>query len=130
MLTIPVKIPPETEARYVTVTRHPQALLVRPVGPRLGEQEAGILSQVVDRELESFPGRLKWLVLDIREIHLMTSVALGVCIELRKRVARGKARMMMFGATPELTTLLKTVRAQKIFVLESDEAALERALNS
>lgn len=69
------------------------------------------------------PGATWKLVLDCRDIGMLSSVGLGMLITMHKKCIEGKGKFAIFGLSKEINELLKITKLDKLIVVASDEAA-------
>ncbi|HWB20433.1 MAG TPA: STAS domain-containing protein [Phycisphaerales bacterium] len=103
------------QSLFVTVgAGGPGQMIVKLVGPAIGQREVPIIGERVVGELERFSG-LKMLVLDMSSVTFMNSMGLGMCIDFRNRAAKSGAKAAIVGANAELTGLFKMVKLEKLY---------------
>ncbi|MCA9296555.1 MAG: STAS domain-containing protein [Phycisphaerales bacterium] len=118
--------PPEsiapTDQAVVLLEPRPQGLIIRPVGPHLAEREAGRVRDVVLPAIEAFEGRLRAVVIDLSDIQWMTSVGLGVCVDIRNAAKGRRAKCYTIGLNDELDRLFRMVKVHRVFrTLQTNE---------
>lgn len=104
-----------TRSMVVRLSERSGQLIATPAGPHLGEREAGVLKSEVEAALTRQLENLEVLVLDFSQVASMSSVGLGVCIDLRHRAAASQARTMIRALNPQLTDLFRMVRVDRLF---------------
>jgi len=117
---------PRDEA-VVHITTKPGGLVIRPVGPHLAEREVQRIREVVLPAIES-AASLRAIVLDMREIRWMTSIGLGLCVDIRAAARDRRARSYIVGLNDELTRLFRMVRVHRSFRSLDSIDDVDRAL--
>jgi anti-anti-sigma factor len=92
-------------------------VIVKLVGPSLGQREVPIVTDIVADALEQYRLELRMLVLDLSQITFMNSMALGMCVDFRNRANALKAKVAMVGLNEELIRLIKMVKFDKLFTI-------------
>jgi anti-anti-sigma factor len=117
--TTPATTPPEnfalTDQAVVLLEPRAQGLIIRPVGPHLAEREAGRVRDVVLPAIEAFDNRLRAVVIDLSDIQWMTSVGLGVCVDIRNAAKARRAKCYTIGLNDELDRLFRMVKVHRVF---------------
>ena len=90
--------------------------------------DAAVISAIGEQlyELVDQQDRRK-LVLDFEKVRFLSSQALGVLINLRKKVDAAKGTLLLCAMRPELLKLFKISNLHKLFKFHDNE---EQALNS
>ena len=92
------------------------------VGPRIGEREATIVANAVNGKLNELGGKVRSLVLDFSEIQFISSLGLGMCIDVRNTAEKVKANTSILGLTCHLRELFEMMRLDCLFQIESTQA--------
>lgn len=111
---------------FAELNTRPGLLVVRLVGPQIGQREVPIITDLVKPAIEQSSSSLRFLVLDFSAITFMNSMGLGMCIDLRNRAQAAGAKSIIMGATGELTNLFKMVRLDKLYTFVKDPADLAK----
>jgi len=105
-------------------------LFARILTPNVGPREVTIvtteISDAINELLADAKGR--YFVLDVTDVKMLSSMGLGMCVDLKNQADRMKMRSILFGATPALLQLLKLMRVDRLFTVVADNEALERVL--
>ncbi|MDP6541203.1 MAG: STAS domain-containing protein [Phycisphaerales bacterium] len=87
------------------------------MGPRIGEREAAIIANSVNNKLRECGPRVKHLVLDFSEIQFVSSLGLGMCIDVRNTAEQCKADTSILGLTAHLKELFEMMRLDRLFTI-------------
>jgi anti-anti-sigma factor len=102
-------------------------LVARFAGPAIGQREAPIIISELSAELDR-RSSLSALVLDFSNVTFLNSMGLGMCIELRNRVQRDKARVVLYGLNGPLLDTLKLTKMDRLFTIVDGADALAKTL--
>jgi anti-anti-sigma factor len=104
-------------------------LTVKIAGPTVGNREAPIVIAEVCSSIDAL-GKSRWLkhlVLDLTEVSFMSSVGLGLCINLRNRANAEGASSVLFGVNRELRKAMVLMKLDKLFKMADSPEALAKA---
>ncbi len=87
------------------------------VGPRIGEREAAIIANSVNGKLREYGPKVKNLVLDFSEVQFISSLGLGMCIDVRNTAEQCKAGTSIVGLTSHLQELFEMMRLDRLFTI-------------
>ena len=108
--------------QFVEVTRQAGVLTAALVGPVIGQREGPIIADELIKRIEVAGSRLRLLVLDLSSVMGMTSMGLGMCIEVRNRAKAHRADTVLFGVNDELMGLIRMVKVDRLYrIAGSDE---------
>lgn len=113
----------------VEVTFRNGTLLVKPVGPSIGQREAPIIQDEIKPYIDRAGKDLKHLVLDMSTVTFMSSMGLGMCISFRNSASAVKADSILFGLTRDLHALLSMMKIEKLYKIAKDQQHLEKLLS-
>lgn len=114
---------------YVEFT-HPQGnLIARVLVPSVGQAEAPHIRERVAQELAR-AGQGKVFVLDLSQVSLLSSMGLGVCVDLRTLAEKKGLRPVLFGMNRHLEDLFKLMRIERLFQVVHGQHALDQMLGS
>ena len=85
------------------------------VGPRIGEREAGIVANAVNGKLKQYGKKVNELVLDFSDIQFISSLGLGMCIDVRNTAENCCATTSIVGLTTHLKELFELMRLDRLF---------------
>lgn len=97
------------------------------VGPRIGEREATIVANAVNAQLNAYGKKVKSLVLDFSEVQFISSLGLGMCIDVRNTAEGNKASTSIVGLTNHLKELFEMMRLDRLFTISGKKASLDSA---
>lgn len=105
-------------AQYVAVERHARGVVARITCPIVGQREAPIIiSEIADAlGANNFP-RNSSLVLDFSSVTVLSSMGLGMLIDLRNRCNTMGMRPVIFGANGQLRDLLRMMKIDRMYAL-------------
>ena len=106
---------------FVDVTFKNGVMMASIVGPRIGEREATIVANAVNGKLKEYGSKVKNLVLDFSEIQFISSLGLGMCIDVRNTAEKMNAATSIVGLTPHLKELFEMMRLDCLFQIESTQ---------
>ena len=119
----------EKSSSFCTQRFHNATLTVRIAGPTVGNREAPIVVEEVSASLDAL-GKGHWLkhvVLDLSDVNFMSSVGLGLCINLRNRANAYSASAILYGVNNELRKAMTLMKLDKIFKMVTGPEALAKA---
>ena len=93
----------------------------------IGPREAGIIATEVSRMLLSAT-KGKCLVIDLSRTNSLSSMGLGLCVDLRNRAVDAGLRPVLAGMNIQLTDLVRMMRVDRLFTITSSSNDLERLL--
>ena len=92
------------------------------VGPRIGEREASIVANAVNAKLKEYGKKVNNLVLDFSDIQFISSLGLGMCIDVRNTAENCNAETAIIGLTSHLRELFELMRLDRLFEIISAKA--------
>tara|TARA_B100000900_G_scaffold286503_1_gene245624 strand:+ start:575 stop:958 length:384 start_codon:yes stop_codon:yes gene_type:complete len=119
-------LPDEHTTAFVQITRREGVLLVRPLGPNVGQREAPIIQREVNPYLAEIGSSLEHLVLDMSTTNFMSSMGLGMCIAFRNMANSVSAESILFGITRNFRGIIATSRIESLYTIANDHADLQR----
>jgi anti-anti-sigma factor len=114
---------------FVSLSHKAGVLTVRPVGPNLNERESMIIASVVKPSISHIGGRLRKLVLDFSDVVAMSSLGLGLCIELRNAAEAVGAGTVVFNLSSDLTELFRMMKVDRLYTMTSTAKELSSAID-
>ncbi len=97
-------------SQFVTFTVVEGVLTARLAGPSVGERETPIISSEVSDVIQALGPRLKRLVLDLTDVQVMSSMALGMCLDLRAAAKSHGAKTSAIGMTGDMARVFRRLR--------------------
>ncbi|UCD75441.1 MAG: STAS domain-containing protein [Phycisphaerales bacterium] len=76
---------PDPRAQFVFFSIRDDVLTARLAGPHIGEREVPIINTEIYDMIRTFGPRIHRLVLDLSDVRVMSSMALGMCLDIRRR---------------------------------------------
>jgi len=89
------------------------------IGPRIGEREATLVANAVNTQLKQCGKKVNSLVLDFSEVQFISSLGLGMCIDVRNTAEQSNAGTSIVGLTSHLKELFEMMRLDRLFTIES-----------
>jgi len=112
---------------FVTIQRSGTTLRARISGPRLGEREAQIVAQQIHAAINA-GGRFRHLVMDLTDVRTMSSIGLGMCIDVRNAARKRGAETVVIGLGQELAYLFRMMKVDRLYAIDQNEAELQSRL--
>lgn len=121
--------PTDGEADFVEFS-HPQSHLVaRVLVPSVGQSEAPVIRAQIAAQLDQL-GRGRLFVLDLSQVSLLSSMGLGVCVDLRNLAEKKGLRPVLFGMNRHLVDLFRLMRIDHLFQQARTPQELDQLLAS
>lgn len=114
--------------QYVSIWISDGVLIARPIGPRISEREAPIIATEISDAMDYLGGRLRRFVLDLTDVQTMSSMALGLCIDVQQRARRAGARAVMYGVNTHLAEGLRAMKVDRLYEQARDERELKKLI--
>ena len=105
-------------SQFVTIERYPKGLLCRIVCPTIGQREAPMISAEVTEALASsnLPKGGSF-VLEFAGVTMLSSMGLGMCVDLRNRANTAKFRPYLTGASRSLLDLFRMMKIDRLYTV-------------
>ena len=114
-------------ATLVTVSAKNKHMVARLNAVSIGPREAALIATEVSRMLTSST-KGKCLVIDLSRTNSLSSMGLGLCVDLRNRAVDAGLRPVLAGMNIQLTDLVRMMRVDRLFTITSSSNDLERLL--
>ena len=114
-------------ATFVTVSMKNKHMIARLDAVSIGPREAALIATEVSRMLTSTT-KGKCLVIDLSRTNSLSSMGLGLCVDLRNRAVDAGLRPVLAGMNIHLTDLVRMMRVDRLFTITSSSHDLERLL--
>lgn len=114
-------------SQFVITDCQDGVLTARLIGPHIGEREAQIIAGELNAAIKSATN-LRALVLDMKAVRAMSSLGLGMCIDVRHTANSFGAKTFMLSLCRELYELLRMMKIDRLYVLAHDRAELRKLL--
>lgn len=111
----------------VTISTRNQHVLVRLHATTIGGQEALAIVTEVAKALEGAT-RGKKFVIDLSRTNALSSMGLGLCVDLRNRANDAGLRPVLTGMNVQLAELFHMMRVDRLFTIATSGGELERML--
>jgi|TARA_B110000196_G_C20984905_1_gene585243 anti-anti-sigma factor len=108
---------PKRRPLFVETTFSSGTVYATLVGPRIGEREAAIIANSINNKLRECGSKVKSLVLDFGEVQFISSLGLGMCIDVRNTAEQCKAGTSIVGLTSHLQELFEMMRLDRLFTI-------------
>jgi anti-anti-sigma regulatory factor len=102
-------------SQFVAIERYPKGLLCRVVCPTIGQREAPIITGEIIDAIDHSKNVRGNFVLDLTGVNQITSMGLGMCIDVRNRVASAKLKPHLFGTNRAVLDLLRLMKVDKLY---------------
>ena len=99
-----------------------------PAGPSLGQREAQIVGREITEAIEKMGRRLRALVLDLSSVKTMSSLGLGMCIDVRNTAHHLSAGTVVLGLNRDLRDLFRMMKVNRLYTIARNEKEVLRAL--
>ncbi|TVQ55127.1 MAG: anti-sigma factor antagonist [Phycisphaerales bacterium] len=103
-------------------------LMVKLVGPSIGQREGPIIAQTIRDDLQKLPAPPRVTVLHFGDVTFLNSTGLGMCIELHNEFKQRKIRLILYRIAPEILSVLKMTKMDRLFTIIDDPKKLEKEL--
>jgi anti-anti-sigma factor len=110
-------LPGMAAAELVEIRPEGAVLTVRFLSPVLGNREAGDLSKTIFRRLMEHEETTRVVVLDLSEVCGISSMGLGLCVELRNTVVNAGGKCVLFGLCPHLQDLVRMMKIERLYTI-------------
>lgn len=121
--------PRSEDQQYVECTHRHGHLVARVIVPSVGQAEAPMVRERIVEQLDRLPkGGI--FVLDMSQVSLLSSMGLGVCVDLRNLAEKRGVRPVLFGMNRHLEDLFRLMRIDHLFKQIRTSQELEDLLGS
>ncbi len=93
------------------------------VGPRVGERQATVVANALNAQLKEYGDKVTSLVLDFSEVQFVSSLGLGMCIDVRNTAEQINASTTIAGLTTHLKELFEMMRLDRLFTITSNSSS-------
>ena len=111
----------------VEFSNRKSALTIRFNTPVLGHREAPAIAGKIFRVLVEHEGNVQSVVLDLRQVSGMSSMGLGLCVEIRNQAVKAGARCVLFGLSRHLREMFTMMRIDRLYTIAETAAELADA---
>lgn len=105
-------------SQFVVIERYPKGVLARIVCPSIGQREAPIISAEISEALADIDlPRGSSLVVDMSAVTMLSSMGLGMCVDLRRRADQAKLKPYLTGSSRTLLDLFRMMKIDRLFTI-------------
>lgn len=105
-------------SQYVAIERYPKGLLARITCPSIGQREAPIISaEVIEALANANLPKGGSFVLDVSGVTMLTSMGLGMCVDLRNRANAAKLKPHLSGTSRALLDLFRMMKIDRLYTV-------------
>ena len=106
---------------FVDITFSKGVLTACIAGPRVGEREAPVVANAINTQLKQYGKKVNSLVLDFSDVQFVSSLGLGMCIDVRNTAEQVNGSTTIVGLTENLKELFEMMRLDRLFMIESKQ---------
>ena len=128
MSNAPVELPDKKKTPLIEIDWNGSVLILRLVGPNIGQRESPIITEEFHPYFKRHGKAIRHMVLDLTNVNFMSSMGLGMCVDLRNRAGAAKMKAALFGASGTLLDMLKLMKIDRHYQLVADATALDRLM--
>ena len=126
--TLPSNTPSPTLSQYVVIERYRVGLYAKVVCPSIGQREAPIITGEIIEAVDQAKDLKGNFILDLTGVNQITSMGLGMCIDVRNRVASAKMKPHLFGTNRTVLDLLRLMKVDKLYTVVHGNDSLSKLL--
>lgn len=105
-------------SQFVAIERCPRGIQARIACPAVGQREAPIITGEISEAIKgSNLPRGSALVVDLSAVTLLTSMGLGMCIDLRRQAQSARLKPYLFGANRQLLDILRMMKIDRDYTV-------------
>ncbi|MFM7051402.1 MAG: STAS domain-containing protein [Planctomycetota bacterium] len=105
-------------AQYVAIERYPKGLYARITCPTIGQREAPVISaEIAEAIATANLPKGSTLVVDMSAVTMLTSMGLGMCVDLRNRANTAKMKPYLTGASRSLLDLFRMMKIDRLYTV-------------
>lgn len=105
-------------SQFVAIERYPRGVYARIACPSIGQREAPIISGEISEAISGTPmPRGGALVLDLSNVVMVTSIGLGMCIDIRRQAEASRLKPYLFGTNRQLLDILRMMKIDRQFTV-------------
>ncbi len=119
----------ETEVRslFAQTRVDGRALVATLRGPSIAQRESEIITDVLGMEIAKADALCLYLVLDMKQVEFLSSMGIGLLIDLQARAKARKMKMVLANVGSKLDDLLRLVKLEKVLTLCRNDSELAKA---
>ena len=119
----------DDEPEFVEFSHPHGHLVARVVVPSVGQGEAPVIREQIAEHIARAP-RGSLFVLDLSQVSLLSSMGLGVCVDLRNLAEKSGLRPILFGMNRHLAELFQLMRIDHLFQQARTPQELDQLLSA
>ncbi len=119
--------PASSTTTLVTISTKNQHVIVRLHAPAIGAREALAIVEEAARSLESAV-KGKRFIIDLSRTDALSSMGLGLCVDLRNRAVDAGLKPVLTGMNVQLAELFHLMRVDRLFTIAQSTVELERMM--
>ncbi len=120
--------PDTTNSLFVTPRVEGRCLTLALRGPSINERESNIITTEASTIIEQADDVCSFLVLDMRDVSFISSMGIGMLLDLRNRAGRRDMKIVLAHVGEQLNALLSIVKLEKVLSVCTSDRDLKRAL--
>jgi len=97
------------------------------IGPRIGDREATLVANAINAKVKEYKKKMKTLILDFSEVQFISSLGLGMCIDVRNNAEEVLAETSIVGMSDHLKELFEMMKLDKLFNFEQRQVDLGKS---
>ena len=121
--------PKKGTSQYVSVTQSGRCITARLVAPSIGQREAPIIENEIIDALKDSEKRTKWLVIDLSAVSVLSSMGLGMCVELRRHAKERKMNTALYGLNGHLRDLFRMMKVERLYKIVHSKDDLRKMVD-
>lgn len=105
-------------SQFVAIERYPRGVYARIACPSIGQREAPIISAEISEAISgtALP-RGGAIVVDLSNVVMVTSIGLGMCVDIRRQAEASKLKPYLFGTNRQLLDILRMMKIDRQFTV-------------
>jgi anti-sigma B factor antagonist len=116
---------PASQSTYLSVRRVAGVTIARILREKVGDFESDIIR---NEAVAAIVANTPRLAIDLEEVQLLTSAGIGALITIDRECKSKKGKMAVFNVAPELLTILKMTKMDRVFAIHRDEGSAAAAI--
>ncbi len=100
-------------------------LIIKPICPNVGQREAPIMKADLEPVVKGAGKAMKFMVMDLSSVQFMSSMGLGMVIDMRNTAAQLGATAVLYGVNKDLRALLAMMKIEKLYKFADNERQLQ-----
>ncbi len=113
---------------FATINCTDGVLTVEFLGSSLGERESKIVGRDLANALAAAGDTLRFVVLDMGNLEIMSSIGLGMCIDVRNAAQEHGAPTVVYRLCERLRRLFGMTRVDRLYRMVGSRTELDRML--